>query len=181
MQEEYLDILNEKGEKTGEVKTYNEAHQKGLTHRSVHIWFINSKKEILIQKRAENRRAFGGYWDISVSGHISSGENSIEASLKETKEEIGILLKPEDYLYLGELEENISINENTFINNEFQDIYIVKKDIKISEMKTEKEEVEEMRWLTLEEFGKWVNDEGEKMVPHDEEYKMIINYVKNLK
>lgn len=38
----------------------------------------------------------------------------------------------------------------------------------------EKEEVEEVKWIDLDEFRKWMNGEGEPMVPHPEEYKLLL-------
>lgn len=48
---EYLDILDENGESTGKTASRDEAHQKGLWHKSVHVWIINSNSnnEILIR------------------------------------------------------------------------------------------------------------------------------------
>lgn len=47
--EELLDILDENGNLI-DVKTRADAHAKGLWHKSVHVWVINSKNEILLQK-----------------------------------------------------------------------------------------------------------------------------------
>lgn len=41
---EYLDILDEEGNKTGEIKPRKEVHSNGYWHKGVHIWIINSKK-----------------------------------------------------------------------------------------------------------------------------------------
>ena len=38
---EILDILNEKGEKTGLTKLKKEVHVDGDWHRTVHVWFVN--------------------------------------------------------------------------------------------------------------------------------------------
>ena len=43
---EYLDICDSNGNLIGEKKPKKEVHEKGLWHRSAHIWIINSKKEI---------------------------------------------------------------------------------------------------------------------------------------
>jgi isopentenyldiphosphate isomerase len=77
---EYLDILDNNGNKTGETRSYDEVHEKGLIHRTVHVWILNSKKELLVQKRSKDRRAHPDYWDISAAGHISAGQTSLEAA-----------------------------------------------------------------------------------------------------
>lgn len=46
---EFLDILDKNGNKTGEKKERKEVHSKGYWHKGVHIWIINSNKELLVQ------------------------------------------------------------------------------------------------------------------------------------
>jgi hypothetical protein len=47
--EEKIDIINkETRENTGEVRLKSEVHRDGLWHKTVHIWCINSKREILL-------------------------------------------------------------------------------------------------------------------------------------
>ena len=46
---ENIDIVDELGNKTGEVKSREEVHEKGLLHKTVHIFVINNKKDILMQ------------------------------------------------------------------------------------------------------------------------------------
>jgi len=41
--EEYLDILDEQGNVTGRSETYDSVHKLGLIHRTVHVWFLNSR------------------------------------------------------------------------------------------------------------------------------------------
>ena len=38
-------------------------------------------------------------------------------------------------------------------------------------------EVEAVKFLTVEEFKKWINGEGEKMVSHSEEYSKLIEFL----
>lgn len=33
---------------------------------------------------------FPGMWDVSVGGHFTSGEDSLETAIKETREELGL-------------------------------------------------------------------------------------------
>ena len=57
-------------------------------HLSVHVWFINSKGELLIQKRAENKRHMPGVW-AACGGAAMSGESTIDAAIRESYEEMG--------------------------------------------------------------------------------------------
>ena len=100
--EEYIDILNENGELTGEIRTKREVHELGLWHRAVHIWILNPKGELLLQQRAEQKENYGGYWDISAAGHVSAEETSIESALREIEEELGVEIRERvDFIWYG--------------------------------------------------------------------------------
>ena len=64
----------------------------------VHAWIKDYKSNYLISRRAENK-SFGGMWECTGGGVIF-GETSIEAAVRETKEEVGLLLKPENGRFL---------------------------------------------------------------------------------
>ena len=49
--EEYFDILDENGKKTGKTKLRKEVHKDGDWHKAVHVWIINDKNEILLQRK----------------------------------------------------------------------------------------------------------------------------------
>lgn len=174
MTEEYLDILDEQGNKTGESRPYLEVHEKGLTHSAVHVWIINDKNEILIQKRQSDRRFYPSHWDISAAGHVSAGQTSVEAAIRETKEELGLDIQESDLIFLGRVYESFATSQ--FINKEFDDIYIVKRNMEISDITLADGEVEAVKFVTKNEFKDWVDSKGEKMVPH-EEYGKILEYL----
>ncbi len=172
---EYLDILDDKGKKTGSTAEYNDVHKNGQIHRTVHVWFINSKKQILVQKRSANKSAYPSLWDISVAGHVSSGETSLEAAKKEVREEVGIELPDQAFTFLATLKQPRTIHNKDFIDDEFNDVYIAACDADISDLTIELKEVEEVRWLELPEFKEWVKGRGEPMVPHEEEYGLLLS------
>lgn len=178
---EYLDILDGSGNKTGETISYDDAHEKGIIHKSVHVWILNNNNEILLQKREKNRRAYPGFWDISASGHISAGQISVEAAQMETEEELGITVTSDELKLLFTLEEHVIINNGTYVNNEFQDIYLVKKDLNISDIRIQPDEVEAVKFVSIEDFKKMIDgtdDSGERLVPHEEEYKLLFDIIK---
>jgi isopentenyl-diphosphate delta-isomerase len=175
MAEEYLDILDEQGNKTGESKPYNEAHEKGLRHAAVHVWVVTPDNRIILQKRAANKILFPSYWDISVGGHVSAGQTSLEAAIRETEEELGLNFKESDFALLFTLQTNNDLN-NGFIDREFNNIYLVRADVEESNLKFTDGEVEEVKFLTVPEFKDWINGKGEKMVPHAE-YEKLVEYL----
>ena len=126
---EILEILNEKGEKTGITKSKDQIHVDGDWHRAVHIWFINPRGELLIQRRSKTKINHPDMWDISAAGHVSAGEDSETSALREIEEEIGVRLKGADLQHLGSLTQQSVLNEGTHINNEHNDVYLVEMEI----------------------------------------------------
>jgi len=88
--EEWLPIVNEKGEVTGQAPRSKVHDGSKLMHPVVHMHVLNPKKAILLQKRSENKQLFPGKWDTAVGGHITVGEKLEEALKREAFEEIGL-------------------------------------------------------------------------------------------
>ena len=177
MTEEHFDILDDKGELTGEIRSKSDAHGKGLIHRTAHVWLLNPKKELLLQKRSLNKTAYPGLWDISAAGHISAGQTSLEAAKRETEEELGLSLPDSTFKYLFTVEEHIILNNGTYINNEFQDVYLVHLETEPQKLNLQHEEVDEARWIPIGEFKSWVSGKGEPVVPHEEEYRKLLEFL----
>lgn len=106
----------------------------------------NSKNEFLIQKRALEKDGLYG----STGGHPKSGESSLEGILTEIKEEIGLTLNPK------ELELIYSGREDT--KHVFFDIYYLKKDLSISDLTLQKEEVESVEWASIDRIKSLIED-----------------------
>lgn len=174
---ELIDVLNEKGEKTGEVVAKPEVHRLGLWHASAHIWILNSKGELLIQRRALEKETSPGCWDISVAGHLSAGDSALVGAVREFQEEIGISIESTELKFLG-VQTTQEIHQNgVYINNEFEHVFLVKKDIPIESMVISKEEVMEVKYIPWRELKVKVEVDSETFVPHHEEYKLLFDYL----
>ncbi len=92
MEEEMIDVLDENGIKTGKVLPRKEVHKRGLWHRAIVVAIINDNNEILLQQRSANKEKNANMWDISVAGHISSGQDALSAAAREINEEVSINL-----------------------------------------------------------------------------------------
>jgi len=83
--EEYFEVLNQKGEYTGEVETREKCHKEGLWHKAVVIFIINSKSQVLLQKRSATKKLWPNMWDVTAGGHVLAGEMGLQAILREAK------------------------------------------------------------------------------------------------
>ena len=147
--EEKFDVLNELGEFTGKIATREECHAKGLWHRAVYAFIIDDNGNILLQKRSANKKLWPNMWDVTVGGHVDSGEFGRQALIREAKEELGIEINDDDIKYLvGSTSVN---NQGNIINKHYNECYLITKNIDVSEIIVQKEEVSEVRYFSKDE------------------------------
>ena len=80
---EYIDIFDENNNLIEEAKEKKQAHKDGDFHRTAHVWIINDKKELLLQKRSPTKKTHPNFWDISGAGHIRTGETVPQGAVRE--------------------------------------------------------------------------------------------------
>ena len=160
--EEIFDIYTRNGEYIGtELKSICHSQNPRGYHKPVWIWIINSNNEILVQKRAANKKNHPNKWDMPSAGHVVAGETSIQGAIRETFEELGIQTKESDYKFVFEY-----IQDKSF---EIAQVYLLKINLDISKLNLQKEEVSEVKWLSYDEFKKVFY--SSEFVPFDNEYK----------
>lgn len=125
---------------TGETIYKNEKIPANRYILVVLVFIQNSQGKFLIQKRSKQKD--GKY--ASTGGHPKTGETSIDGMITEIEEELGLTVKPE------ELELIFSGQEN--VKQVFFDIYYMRKDFNISDLKLQKEEVDFVEWLSFKEI-----------------------------
>lgn len=54
--EELVDVLDERGMYTGKTETRANCSKEGLWHKAVCVFIINSKSQVLLQKRSANKK-----------------------------------------------------------------------------------------------------------------------------
>ena len=152
---EYLDIVDESGQPTGKVISRRDAHDRGILHRTAHVWVIrkkNGRTEILLQKRSEEKESFPGMFDTSSAGHIPAGEEPLAAAIRELYEELGIIADPDQLEEAGTFRIRYEkvFHGSLFRDNEVTRVYVYKKTVHIGSLKLQESEVSEVRWFDLE-------------------------------
>lgn len=153
---EYLDIVDENGQPTGETVSRLLAHDMGIRHRTAHVWVVRKGEagwDILLQKRSMQKRAFPGMYDTSSAGHIGAGEEPLPSALRELSEELGITASPEDLAYAGmfRIQYERAFHGEMCRDNEVTSVYVYNKPVDISKLVLQKSEVDEVRWFTFDE------------------------------
>lgn len=169
---EKSDVLDEYGNLTGETKERSLVHKDGDWHRAVHIWFINSKGELLIQKRAAKKVNWPNHWDISVGGHVEAGQTTFTAAIREIKEETGFILTPEDLEFLFTQKHSSIHGGKNYNNNEFDETFLVSKEFDIDALSFSRDEISEFKFIPWRELKEKVAAKDPILVPH-EQYKRL--------
>lgn len=170
MAKEIIDELNDKGEVIGQIDK-DLAHKEGRLHKAIHLWILNKKNEVLLQYRCKDKKLYPNTWDVSVGGHVSQGEDTKTACLREAKEELGIDIKEKDLEYITTLREELLYED---INSqELVDVFMIRKDIKLKDIKLQEEEVGSVKYVTVNELFELID--SNKLLPHAEEFNIIKN------
>ncbi len=173
---EFFDVVDEKGNKTGEVVEREVAHKQGICHRVVQVWLVNSQKQVLIQKRSATKDSYPNKWYVSLGGHIESGEDNISAIIREFLEELGLdvsnHLDKLDYLFT--FKEIEYLNDGEFIDNEFYDVYVLNLDIEVENLKLQEEEVSEVKFIDYEDFKEAIIQKNEEFWIHEEGFYRLL-------
>jgi isopentenyldiphosphate isomerase len=88
--EEWLPLVNEKGNVIGKAPRSVCHSDKKYLHPVVHLHVINKKGDIYLQKRPMNKKIQPGKWDTAVGGHIAFGESLEDGLKREAFEEINL-------------------------------------------------------------------------------------------
>lgn len=171
---EYFDILDENGNKTGKTKLRKEVHKDGDWHKAIHIWIVNNNKEILLQRRCATKDSNPNMLDISSAGHLTAGDESLPGALRELKEELNIDVDPKELKYLCTLKK-ASKYTSTFINNEFDDVYLLRTNLKIEDMKFQEEEISEIMYVTYDKFKEMIENKQKDLLMHIDEFKILFD------
>jgi len=164
---EYLDVLDEHGNKTGITKDKKQVYEDGDWHRSIHVWIINSKNEILVQKRSPKKETLPNLWAISIAGHVRSGESSIDAIKREVKEEIGIDVDLSNLIYLFTLN-RIQPYKDKYIKV-IDDVYLLKMDLDLEKTILQRSELTKLKFIYYKDLQEKFRNKDLEFVPETEE------------
>ena len=179
MKEELIDVLNENVIKTGEILSRDEVHNRGLQHRIIVVAIINEKNEILLQQRSHNKDKNPDMWDISVTGHLSSGQDSLMVATREISEEVSVSLgysvEVKDFRFMFSFRREEKVNDNHF-DRQFYDFFILRQSgLNENNIKFQESEVQAIKFVNISEL----NEMREKniLVERNECYDELSNYL----
>ena len=165
---ELFDLYDDERKFTGETIERGKPLPENRYHLVIHICIFNSDGKMLIQQRQPFKKSFPGKWDVSVGGSAVAGENSRQAASRELYEELGI---SHDFLHDRPM---LTVH----FESGFDDVYVIHKDIAVSELKLQPEEVQAAKWVDRDEIYSLI-DSG-TFIPYYKSFiDMLFNYRTN--
>ena len=154
MSHEYLDLVDEDGNPTGERAERELIHATGLRHRTAHLWLMRKRAgqvEILLQKRSADKDSYPNCYDISSAGHIPAGMDFIPSALRELEEELGLTATAEELTLCGQRR---FFHHQTFHGKPFEDhqvsnVYVLVRDVDPADLTLQASEVQSVVWMPL--------------------------------
>jgi len=179
---ELITVLDHHGNPTNFNRAREIVHRRGYLHKSVHVWIVNKQGEVLLQKRSSNVEVSKNLWGCSCTGHVKTGQNSIETVRDEILEELGVdinSISNKNVVKINSLRHHYEDDDNLYHDNEINDVYLVEIDKEISDYIINSEVVDEIKYMPLSDFIDDYNSNNDQYVnSHLEEYKFIFRYLK---
>ena len=164
---EYLDLYDKNRILTGEKVLRGKGKPMIPEDRYINIIIIfiqNSEGKFLFQLTSKEK----GNVIATTGGHVKSGQTSYETVLCEVKEELGLDISKEDIKFL-----------DTYIFGiAFMDVYYLKKDIDEKSLVLQKEEVEDIKWLSIDEIKELINQEKVRK-GNIKGFDIVLSYLQN--
>ena len=142
---EYRDLFDENRNPINEIIEKDEPIPAGKYYTTVIVFIQNLNGQFLLQQRSAQK---GGQW-ATTGGHPKAGENSIEGLCSEIQEEIGLCVHENEPLLYKTIK----------TDNDFVDLYYLKKDVDINSLVMQKEEVQNIKWFSKEEIENMINNQ----------------------
>lgn len=151
---EIWDLYNLDREVIGSHVRGTELPENGY-HLVVHVWLRDRQGRYLLTQRSANKPTFPLHWEC-VGGSVLQGENSLQAALRETAEEVGIQLRAEDAKLLFT---KVRGTQNGKRYNDIVDVWLFPYDGEIALASATTDEVKQTKWMRREEVAK-LREEG---------------------
>ena len=145
---ELWDIYDADRNRTGRTIQRGEPFADGEYQLVVHVCIFNLKGEMLIQQRQSTKCEWPDMWNITSGGGVLAGENSQEAAMRETWEELGI------HIDLNGVRPRYTIH----FEHGFDDIYVVNCNLDMKDIHMQSEEVQNVCWASKEKVLKMIRD-----------------------
>ena len=144
---ELWDLYDKDRKPLNRTHVRGEAFAEGEYYVSCEIWVRNSKGEFLITKRHPDKKA-GNLWEFAGGGTLA-GETTKQSAVRELKEETGIQSQ----------ESELQLFATYQHKNYFLDLFLLNKDVDISDIVLQPEETIDAKWASEETILQMIANE----------------------
>ena len=175
---EILDVVNDQDEVIGQAER-DEVHRIGLVCRLAYVCFYTANREIILQKRSITKKNDPGKLTTTVSGHVASGQDYLEAAVRETLEETGVEIEANDLTAMGIVRADYV--QGDYLSNAMRGLFSYQFDGNVSDLKVEDGDGAGFVTLPIEELEKQLDTEPEKFatVLTDKVGRYLVQKIKN--
>ena len=149
---EFWDILDNNGNAMGRVHQRGKPMNKGEHHLEVYVLIENDNGEYLISQRSPNKSS-PNMWECT-GGNAVAGDNSLATALKEVKEELGVILEPQN----GQMIQH-RLPCGTVGCHGLVDVWLFRQNVDISSVILAPDETSNAMWASRDEINRMI-DEG---------------------
>jgi isopentenyl-diphosphate delta-isomerase len=155
---ELLILVDSEDQPIGELDKAACHNDEGKLHRAFSLFVLNSKGQILLQKRAKNKRLWGGYWSNSCCSHPRAGESIADAVLRRSEQELGLAV---DAKFVYKFEYSAKFGE-AGSERELCSVYVAQTS---DEPVFNTEEISACRWVSPAKLAKALVDNAGHYTP----------------
>jgi len=155
---ELLILVDSEDQPIGELDKAACHNDEGTLHRAFSLFVLNSKGQILLQKRAKNKRLWGGYWSNSCCSHPRAGESIDDAVLRRSEQELGLAV---DAKFVYKFEYSAKFGE-AGSERELCSVYVAQTS---DEPVFNTEEISACRWVSPAKLAKALVDNAGHYTP----------------
>lgn len=155
---EELIVVDQNDEQTGYLSKAECHDGGGVLHRAFSVFLFDKNGRLLLQRRAESKRLWPGYWSNSCCSHPRRGESMSIATRRRLHDELNVDTELE-FVYKFNYE---AAFENAGSENELCHVYLgrVPADVRPND-----HEIAEIRFVTARDLGEELRASPDSFTP----------------
>lgn len=142
---ERWDVVRRNGTRIGRRVVRAGDLRPGQFHLVVHVWIRNEANVYLVQRRADGLDRNPGIW-ATTAGSVLAGEDSLSAAIRETNEELGLVLDQSQLRRIARLTSE----------NRVEDIWLAEVVSAVMGLPKPGAEVSDFMWATKSEICRMI-------------------------
>ena len=157
MNEEKVILVDENDQPIG-LMGKMEAHEKALLHRAFSVFILNSKNELMLQRRALHKYHSPGLWTNTCCSHQRENETTLAAGVRRLQEEMGFVTPLKEkfsFIYKAAFDNGLTEHEfDHVLVGTYENSPLINED-----------EVCAWKWMPLQEVQNDIQDSPDSYTP----------------